>query len=93
MRKAEDILEDIRGYEVDHNPNGWPAIQMKQVSELCDLVESVVPGLDILQKHMEKGAYIAQQDGEWHLFAKDGVGIVSGSSIRNLIINLVFSDC
>lgn len=34
-----DIVEQMRSFESDHEPDGWPAIQMKQVSALCDEVE------------------------------------------------------
>lgn len=34
-----DIVERIRIYEIDHVPEGWPAIKMKQVSELADEIE------------------------------------------------------
>ena len=34
-----DIVEDLRGFEADHEPDGWPAVRMRQISALCDEVE------------------------------------------------------
>jgi len=36
-----DIVEFMRGFAEDHEPDGWPAIKMRQVTELCDMVESL----------------------------------------------------
>lgn len=32
-------LQRYRDYEIDHEPGGWPAIQMKEVSALVDEIE------------------------------------------------------
>ena len=34
-----DIVEEMRGFEIDHKPDGWPAVRMRQISALCDEVE------------------------------------------------------
>lgn len=34
-----DIVEDLRGFEADHEPDGWPAVKMRQISALCDEAE------------------------------------------------------
>ena len=31
-----DIVADLRGFEIDHDPEGWPAVKMHQISALCD---------------------------------------------------------
>lgn len=36
-----DLVQEMRVFEIDHAPDGWPAIQMKQVSALCDEIESL----------------------------------------------------
>lgn len=33
------IVEEMRGFEIDHEPDGWPAVRMRQISSLCDEVE------------------------------------------------------
>lgn len=35
----EDIVVEMRCFEVDHEPDGWPAVRMRQISALCDEVE------------------------------------------------------
>lgn len=34
-----DIVKDLRGFEMDHLPDGWPAVKMRQISALCDETE------------------------------------------------------
>lgn len=38
------LLERMGGFERDHAPDGWPAIQMRDVTALCDLVERLAGG-------------------------------------------------
>lgn len=33
------IVEEMRSFEVDHKPDGWPAVRMSQISALCDEVD------------------------------------------------------
>lgn len=33
------LLERMRSFEVDHTPNGWPAIQMRDITRLVDECE------------------------------------------------------
>lgn len=37
--QASDLVATMRGMEVDHEPDGWPAVRMRQISALCDEVE------------------------------------------------------
>lgn len=41
-----DIVEEMRGFEADHEPDGWPAVKMKQVSALCDEIERLQDLID-----------------------------------------------
>ncbi len=34
-----DLIARMRGFEADHAPDGWPAIRMRDVSALVDVVE------------------------------------------------------
>ena len=91
--KIDDLISTLRGLEIDHEPEGWPAVQMKEITALCDAVEGAIPSLDLLEAHLEKGAYIAKQEDKWYLFTKGGDGIVSGETIRNMLMNLIFLEC
>ena len=31
-----DIVEEMRGFAEDHEPDGWPAVRMRQITALCD---------------------------------------------------------
>lgn len=41
-----DIVEQMRSFESDHHPDGWPAVQMKQISSLCDEIERLQSVID-----------------------------------------------
>lgn len=36
----DNIISRMRLFEQDHEPDGWPAVQMKDISALCDLAEA-----------------------------------------------------
>ena len=91
--KLESLIKRCRLLEIDHKPDGWPAIQMQDVSMLCDAVENAIPALDRLQDRLEQGAKIVFQDDRWCLFQKDGEFICSGETIREMLMNLIFVDC
>jgi len=56
-----DIVEQMRSFESDHEPDGWPAIQMKQVSALCDEVERLNSELNTLQAGINCTGYSVDQ--------------------------------
>ena len=87
------LLARLRLLEKDHQPNGWPAVQMKDISTLCNMVENAIPALDLLQAHLDKGAYLSYHDNTWHLFRANGDGIVSGKNIRAILVELIFTEC
>ena len=37
-----ELIERLRGFEVDHSPDGWPAIRMREISAMCDAIESLL---------------------------------------------------
>lgn len=38
----QELIERMRGFEIDHSPDGWPAIRMREISAMCDAVESLL---------------------------------------------------
>lgn len=45
-----DIVEQMRSFESDHEPDGWPAVTMGQISALCDEIARLQSIIDELQK-------------------------------------------
>lgn len=90
---VDELVRSCRLLEADHEPDGWPAIQMWQISALCKAIEESIPSLDILQTRLEQGAEIIYQDGQWILFDKDGECVCLGKTIRKMLMNLIFVDC
>ena len=35
-------IERLRSFEIDHDPDGWPGVRMRQISAMCDAVESLL---------------------------------------------------
>ena len=35
-------IERLRGFEIDHEPDGWPGVRMRQISAMCDAIESLL---------------------------------------------------
>lgn len=93
MWQVERLVSRMRDFEIDHEPDGWPAVKMRDISKLCDAIENAVPSLDLLQSRLETKAEINFQDGRWCLFDNDGEVICSGITIRDMMINLIFTDC
>lgn len=42
-----DIVEEMRGFEIDHEPEGWPAVKMRQISALCDEIDRLRRRIDM----------------------------------------------
>ncbi len=55
-----DIVEEMRGFEIDHEPDGWPAVRMRQVSALCNEIDrlriSITRAQDLILKNMPTAA-------------------------------------
>ena len=53
---------------------------------------AAIPALDLLQARYEAGCEIKKQEGRWYLFDRDGGYVSSGDTVREMIINLIFTD-
>lgn len=42
MDDYQELIERMRGFEIDHSPDGWPAIRMREISAMCDAIESLL---------------------------------------------------
>ena len=51
----EAFMSRMRELCADHEPDGWPAVQQRDIARLCNMVESAVPALDRLQDRLEAG--------------------------------------
>jgi hypothetical protein len=93
METAGAFLSRMRNLRIDHEPDGWPEVQTRDIDRLCDLVANAIPALDLLQACLESGGVFNYQDGAWWLFDEHGEGICSGDTIREMLVNLVFTVC
>ena len=91
--RPNEFTKDFRLLEKDHEPEGWPAIQMRDISQLCDLVENAVPAIDLLQKRLEQGQRIKQIHNRWAIEDEYGEPLFMSNSLRELMMNLIWIDC
>lgn len=72
------------------NNEDTPAKKRKPVPQPQVMLPSeVYPIFDILPRLWSAGYTTCEQDGRWHLFRKDGEGVVSGVTFRDLCVNIV----
>ena len=50
----QELIEQMRVLEIDHEPNGWPAIQMRDISAMCDAIESLLAENERLNAEIDK---------------------------------------
>ena len=62
------------------------------MNKAADVIEGMIPALDRLQERLDDQCYIKLQEGRWHLFGEDGESICSGDTVREILINLIFSE-
>lgn len=67
---------------------------VNEAEKLSEVIEELVPVLEILQDRLETGCELKRQDGRFHLFDTNGEPVCSsGVSVRQLLVNLIFTDC
>lgn len=52
----QELIERMRVLEIDHEPNGWPAIQMRDISAMCDAIKSLLNALDVAEGEIRRTA-------------------------------------
>ena len=55
--------------------------------------DQLYPVFELLQTRLEQGFCIKQQEGRFVLFNPDGSGHCSGKTVREMLTNLIFTDC
>lgn len=89
----DQLLSRMRAITQVHDPDELEFVRVQDISILCDLLENMVPAIDLLQARLEKGEYLEKQDGEWCLFEKDGEGVCRGKTLKDILVDLIFMDC
>ena len=64
----QELTDRMRGFEIDHEPNGWPAIQMRDISAMCDAIESLLNALDVAEGEVK--LTVAERDAALAELAK-----------------------
>jgi hypothetical protein len=51
--KVAELVTRLRMLEIDHEPDGWPAIQMKDVSALLNIIDCQRDALQKICTHRQ----------------------------------------
>lgn len=86
---TEDIdalVKRMRLLQIDHEPEGWPAVKMRDISALCDALD----GVCLLQKIFEKRSGSIQRNncGDWRICDKNDAPLAEGKSLLAALDNL-----
>lgn len=62
-----DIVEEMRGFSTDHEPDGWPAVRMRQITALCDEIDRLRYQVEIGKQvvNLGVGLMTTEQLGQW----------------------------
>ena len=63
----------------------------KPKKECCECMG--IPALDLLETRLDAGCQIEKCDMGWCLFDKEGECVCYGTTIRQMLVNLIFTDC
>lgn len=91
---VETLLASMRCLAEDHEPEGWPAVQMKDITALVKLVDQSIPSLDLMETRLRAGQRIeVGPKGEIQLVGLDDSVEASGDTLRQLMMQLIWLDC
>ncbi len=62
------------------------------IAEAADRIESYAKASDVLPRLLEIKCRIAKQDGEWHIFVRDGNGVAHGATFQAMLEALQHVD-
>ena len=54
MDDYQELIERLRSFEIDHEPDGWPGVRMRQISAMCDAIESLLAENERLKVELAK---------------------------------------
>ena len=54
MDNYQELIERFRRFEIDNSPYGWLAIRMREISALCDAIESLLAENERLKAELAK---------------------------------------
>jgi hypothetical protein len=64
----------------------------KSIGGTSMTTDLLYPIFELLETRLSQGFYIKKQADTWWLFNPDGDGHCSGKTIRELLVNLIFTE-
>ena len=59
---TDELIADVRNMELDHEPDGWPAVRMRDVSALADEIERL--------------RMVGRLPKRWYCISRDGLAML-----------------
>lgn len=64
--QARALAQQLRTFEVDHHPDGWPAIRMRDVSRLLDTIDALCAEVERLTAEIKESHEQSVQEPAGH---------------------------
>jgi hypothetical protein len=91
---VETLLTSMQSLAEDHEPEGWPAVQTKDITALMELIDKSIPSLDLMEARLRAGQRIeVGSNDNIQLVGLDGSVEASGKTLRQLMMQLIWLDC
>ena len=82
-----DLVANMRALEADHEPDGWPAVRMKEISALCDEIERLRAALASRDEAAQQPQGQPKRPDNFE-FSMDFLGEPEASTLRTYIERL-----
>ena len=68
-----DLLDRMRALQADHEPDGWPAVRMRDITALVGMVDAMRAELDGWRAEAYRGRLMGDDDSasEWAMLHGD----------------------
>ena len=87
-----ELLTAMRSMVIADAPSNFTTIRNGELARLVTIIDGLVPVLDRLEELLAAGANINLIGDEWWLFNAEGGLIVSGATIREMLVQLIFHE-
>ena len=89
--EIDDLTEKIEMFQYTEKEYRYQ--KPSDILRLCDLLKGEIPAMNLLKTRLENGCHIERQKGRWQLYGENGEKSVSGDSLKQILIALVWVDC
>jgi len=89
--EIDDLTEKIEMFQ--YTEKEYKFQKPSDILRLCDLLKGEIPAINLLKTRLENGCHIERQKSRWQLYGENGGKLVSGDSLKQILVALIFIDC